>query len=545
MLDRALSGLELIFSCQVQYAQSPHGQPPQAAIHRRRHGRGRRDEDQIKGFQVDRDNYLAIEESDLDEIRIESTHTLEIEKFVPRAEIDPRYMDVPYYIAPTEKVGEEAFAVIRNSMREEGVVGLGRVVMSRRERIIMLEPWEKGLLGTMLRYGYEVRGEEPYFEDVPELNLDKDLKEMAKLIIKRKFGHFNPSGFNDRYEDAVVEMVRDKQAGAKPRPAKTAPASGNVINLMDALKRSLSGAERTPPEHGRCCAQEAGERQGEPARSAAVQASDRRRQVEGGRGAEGNRREAFAEEGVVSASATDHAVVLWMQHEGDIYSPEMSLGRSSEAAIERDLWEGAYPGVCQGIYSYGTHANGGSYCREITQDVAARLGRLSLATRRRPAELGARLSRSLRHRIFRRNGGAWRARIGGSSILRDAAASVGRARTQNDSSKRRAKPLSALELRAQPQFKLPIAGGREGEGSRSDDAAERGSPAAVRSDQHARVDELSLKDERPHAEQEAAWQRFDEKLREMGIAAAGDGGHRSKPVEGRADPHRKSASSRS
>ncbi|MBV9973883.1 MAG: Ku protein [Hyphomicrobiales bacterium] len=203
-------------------------------------------EDQIKGFQVDRDNYLAIEESDLDEIRLETTHTLEIEKFVPRAEIDPRYMDVPYYIAPTEKVGEEAFAVIRDSMREEGVVGLGRVVMARRERIIMLEPWDKGLLGTMLRYGYEVRGEQPYFEDVPELKLDKDLKEMAKLIIKRKFGHFDAAEFNDRYEDAVVQMVRDKQAGAKPRPAKSAPPAGNVINLMDALKRSLAAGERTP-----------------------------------------------------------------------------------------------------------------------------------------------------------------------------------------------------------------------------------------------------------------------------------------------------------
>ncbi|MBV9137655.1 MAG: Ku protein [Hyphomicrobiales bacterium] len=203
-------------------------------------------EDQIKGFQVDRDNYLAIEESDLDEIRLETTHTLEIEKFVPRAEIDPRYMDVPYYIAPTEKVGEEAFAVIRDSMREEGVVGLGRVVMARRERIIMLEPWDKGLLGTMLRYGYEVRGEQPYFEDMPELKLDKDLKEMAKLIIKRKFGHFDAAEFNDRYEDAVVQMVRDKQVGAKPRPAKSAPPAGNVINLMDALKRSLAAGERTP-----------------------------------------------------------------------------------------------------------------------------------------------------------------------------------------------------------------------------------------------------------------------------------------------------------
>lgn len=205
-------------------------------------------EDQIKGFQVDRDNYLAIDESDLDDIRIESTHTLEIEKFVPRSEIDPRYMDVPYYIAPTERVGEEAFAVIRDSMRDEGVVGLGRVVISRRERIMMLEPWEKGLLGTMLRYGYEVRGEESYFEGVPELKLANDLKEMAKLIIKRKFGHFDPSEFNDRYEDAIVAMVREKQAGVKPRPAKSAPTGGNVVNLMDALKRSLAAGERTPPQ---------------------------------------------------------------------------------------------------------------------------------------------------------------------------------------------------------------------------------------------------------------------------------------------------------
>ncbi len=183
----------------------------------------------------------------------------------------------------------------------------------------------------------------------------------------------------------------------------------------------------------------------------------------------------------------------------------MSLGRSSEAAIERDLWEGAYPGVCQRIYSYGTHANGGSYCREITQDVAARLGRLSLATRRRPAESVRAFLEAFGIEYFGETVGARRARIGGSSTLRDAAASVGRARTQNARRKRRAKPLSAQELRAQPQFKLPIAGGKEGEGSRSDDAAERGSPAAVRSDEHAGVDELSLKDERPLAEQEAAW----------------------------------------
>jgi DNA end-binding protein Ku len=206
-------------------------------------------EDQIKGYPVDRDHYLPIEDSDLDEIRLESSHAIDIEKFVPRAEIDPRYMDTPYYIAPTERVGEEAFVVIRDAMREEGVVGLGRVVIARRERIVMIEPWDNGLLGTVLRYAYEVRGADAYFEEVPELKLDPDLKEMAKLIIKRKSGHFDAGEFNDRYEDAIVEMVREKQSGTKPRPAKSAPAGGgNVINLMEALKRSLSAGERTPPQ---------------------------------------------------------------------------------------------------------------------------------------------------------------------------------------------------------------------------------------------------------------------------------------------------------
>jgi len=205
-------------------------------------------EDQIKGYPVDREHYLPIEETDLDEIRIESSHAIDIEKFVPRPEIDPRYMDTPYYIAPTERVGEEAFVVIRDAMREEGVVGLGRVVIARRERIIMIEPWEGGLLGTLLRYAYEVRGAGAYFEDVPELKLEPDLKEMAKLIIKRKSGHFDAAEFTDRYEEAIVAMVREKQSGMKPRPAKSAPSGGNVINLVEALKRSLAAGERTPPQ---------------------------------------------------------------------------------------------------------------------------------------------------------------------------------------------------------------------------------------------------------------------------------------------------------
>jgi DNA end-binding protein Ku len=120
-------------------------------------------EDQAKGYPISKNSFLIVEDEDLDKIQIESTHTIDIEKFVPRAEIDPRYLETPYYIAPNERVAEEAFAIIRDAMRDEKVVGLGRVVIARRERIIMLEPLGKGIVGTVLRYGYEVRRETEYF----------------------------------------------------------------------------------------------------------------------------------------------------------------------------------------------------------------------------------------------------------------------------------------------------------------------------------------------------------------------------------------------
>ena len=117
-------------------------------------------EDQAKGYAIGKDSYMLMDDEDFDTIEIESTHTIDIEKFVPRAEVDSRYLDAPYYIAPNERVAEEAFAVIRDAMRDENVVGIGRVVIARRERIIMLEPLGAGLLGTVLRSAYEVRGEE-------------------------------------------------------------------------------------------------------------------------------------------------------------------------------------------------------------------------------------------------------------------------------------------------------------------------------------------------------------------------------------------------
>jgi DNA end-binding protein Ku len=205
-------------------------------------------EDQAKGYPVSKTSYLLVEDEELDKVQIESTHTIDIEKFVPRAEIDPRYLESPYYIAPSERVAEEAFAIIRDAMRDEKVVGLGRVVIARRERIIMLEPLGKGIVGTVLRYGYEVRRETEYFEDIPDLKLPEEMKDLAHVIIQRKAGHFLPDEFNDRYEDAVVELIRAKQAGLPAQTPEQPSRPSNVVSIMDALRKSIAAAGSAAPE---------------------------------------------------------------------------------------------------------------------------------------------------------------------------------------------------------------------------------------------------------------------------------------------------------
>lgn len=198
-------------------------------------------EDQVKGYAVARDQYVLVESEELDAVRIESSNAIDIEKFVPRGEIDPRYLEAPYYIAPNDKVAQEAFAVIREAMRDAGMVGIGRLVISRRERVVMLEPLKRGLLGTLLRYDYEVRGEDSYFDPIPEVKLPEEMKELAHLIIDRKAGHFDPTAFKDRYEEALVALVQSKQTGVPADPA-AAPAASNVVDLMEALRRSIGGS---------------------------------------------------------------------------------------------------------------------------------------------------------------------------------------------------------------------------------------------------------------------------------------------------------------
>ena len=204
--------------------------------------------DKGRGYEVAKNVYLPIEDEELDTIAIESSHTIDIDRFVPRAQIDERYFDSPYYLAPTDEVGQEAFAVIREAMRSEGMVALARIVLAKRERVIMLQPWDNGLLGTTLRYGYEVRSADEYFEDIRDVKVAPDMLKLAKHILETKAGDFEPATFSDRYEEAVVDLLKRKQDGAPAPRAQPAVGTTNVISLMDALKKSLGGAAAPAPK---------------------------------------------------------------------------------------------------------------------------------------------------------------------------------------------------------------------------------------------------------------------------------------------------------
>jgi DNA end-binding protein Ku len=196
-------------------------------------------DEQVKGYAVGKDQYVIVEDDELASIAIESTRTVDIERFVPKATIDDRYRDTPYYLAPEDQVGQEAFAVIRDAMKKKKMVGIARVVMARRERIMMLEPFGKGLMGTTLLYPYEIRGEDSVFEDIPDLKLPEQMVGLAEEIIDRMTGKFEPEKFEDRYENAMIELIRSKQAGLPAKVEKAPARAANVVNLMDALRRSV------------------------------------------------------------------------------------------------------------------------------------------------------------------------------------------------------------------------------------------------------------------------------------------------------------------
>ena len=198
--------------------------------------------DIVKGYELSKGEYIELEPAEIEAIALESKHTIDIEQFVPRGEIDDLYLADPYYVAPDGEVGQQAFAVIREAIRKEGVVAIGKVVFTSREHVVALEPRGKGLMAVTLRYPYEVREAGEYFGDIKEEKVAKDMLDLAVHIVDTKRGKFEPDKFEDEYEAALKELLRKKQKGEKiEAPRERAPS--NVINLMDALRKSV-GAGR-------------------------------------------------------------------------------------------------------------------------------------------------------------------------------------------------------------------------------------------------------------------------------------------------------------
>jgi DNA end-binding protein Ku len=197
-------------------------------------------EDEIKGYEVEDDRFLEIEEEELDAVQIESSHTLSLDTFVDKSRIEQIYLDTPYYLTPADEVSEEAFAVIREALEKKKMAGLARVVLYRRERPCVIEPLGKGMLLTTLRYENTVRRPEEILDGVKEVKLNPDMIELAGTIIDKKMGTFDPDKFEDSYENALIELIEAKKSGRKPKAPQNEPAPSNVVNLFEALKKSLA-----------------------------------------------------------------------------------------------------------------------------------------------------------------------------------------------------------------------------------------------------------------------------------------------------------------
>lgn len=206
--------------------------------------------DEVKGYKVGGDEFLLIEDDEINAIQIESSHTVALDSFVKRSEIEQIYLDSPYYLAPADKVSEEAFAVIRDALEKKQMAGLARIVLARRERPVLIEPMGKGMLLTTLRYDANVVNSDAVFAGIGKVEVDDEMTDLATHIIDKKTAHFDPTKFEDRYESALLDLVKSKQGGETVTASKPAAQKDNVISLFDALKKSLAeedGGEKAKP----------------------------------------------------------------------------------------------------------------------------------------------------------------------------------------------------------------------------------------------------------------------------------------------------------
>lgn len=199
----------------------------------------------VKGYEIARDQYVLLEPDEVEAVRLESKHTLDLVQFVDMAEIDPRYFERPYYLLPADETAAEGYVVIREALARSGKAGVGQLVVGGREHLVAVTPVGRGLVMEILRYGAEVKPAEAFFDEVPEGKIDPEMVEIAGQIVERKSARFDPQAFTDRYATALRELVEEKAKG-QPIAAPAVPQpTAQVVDLMAALKRSL---EKTPVE---------------------------------------------------------------------------------------------------------------------------------------------------------------------------------------------------------------------------------------------------------------------------------------------------------
>jgi DNA end-binding protein Ku len=207
--------------------------------------------DIVKGYEVEPEVYVLLEPNEIEAIRLESKRTIDLVQCVDRSEIDPRYFERPYYVLPADDQAGEGYAIIREALRESGKVAIGQVTMAGREHLVVVGPVGKGLVLNIIRYGDELRPAATYFDEIPEHKLEPDMMDMAIQLIDRKSKPFDPDAFKDSYGVALRELVEEKAKGHKILSPPTAEPATNVINLKDALKRSVQEERLEPPKSGK------------------------------------------------------------------------------------------------------------------------------------------------------------------------------------------------------------------------------------------------------------------------------------------------------
>lgn len=204
--------------------------------------------DIVKGYEVDKDVYVTLEPGEIEALRLDSKRSLDLAQFIDAAEIDPRYFEKPFYVVPADEHAAEGYLVIREALLGMKKLGVGQITMGGREHVVAVGPVEKGLVMEVLRYADEVRSPRPYFSDLPALKLDQEMVSLARELIARKAAPFEPAKYHDSYADALRALIAEKAKGRRivARPSAAAP-QGKVVDLLDALRKSLKGGSTAPP----------------------------------------------------------------------------------------------------------------------------------------------------------------------------------------------------------------------------------------------------------------------------------------------------------